>query len=153
MTSAADADGALVATFLEAQDRIYPQALQELRAGRKESHWMWFIFPQAQGLGISAMARRFGIDGLDAARTLAGHAVLGARLRECTRAVLLHAPGGPAPRSLGEMLGAPDDLKFISSMTLFSRAVPEEPLFRAALDAFNAGAEDQRTLALLGLPY
>jgi uncharacterized protein (DUF1810 family) len=120
-----------------------------LRAGRKESHWMWFIFPQLLGLGRSEMARHYGLAGLGDARTLAAHPVLGTRLRECTRSVLLHGPDGPAPRTLHSIFGGPDDLKFISSMTLFARAVPEEPLFTAALTAFNGGVEDQRTVQLL----
>lgn len=143
----------MIAKFLEAQDRVYPEALQQLRTGRKTSHWMWFIFPQAAGLGVSAMSRSYALDTLADAKQLADHAVLGARLRECTRAVMLHAPDAAAPRSLGAIFGTPDDLKFVSSMTLFARAVPEEPLFQAALDAFNDGVQDQRTLALLGIAY
>jgi uncharacterized protein (DUF1810 family) len=145
----ADPAGALVAKFLAAQDRVYPEALRELRAGRKESHWMWFVFPQVAGLGSSDMARLYALSDLDEARVYAGHAVLGTRLRECTSAVLLHAPDAAAPRDLHTIFGSPDDLKFISSMTLFTRAIPDEPLFRAALVAFNNGEEDQRTLALL----
>jgi uncharacterized protein (DUF1810 family) len=149
MTSAPTEAGALVAKFVAAQDQIYPQALQELRAGQKQSHWMWFIFPQINGLGHSDMARHYALANLEEARAFAGHAVLGARLRECTNAVLLHAPDAAAPRSLRSIFGTPDDLKFISSMTLFARAVPEEPLFKQALAAFNGGQEDQRTLGLL----
>ena len=144
-----ESHGAMIAKFLTAQDRVYPEALHELRAGRKETHWMWFIFPQLIGLGSSEMAQRFGLAGLEEARAFAGHAILGARLKECTEAVLLHAPDGVAPRSLATIFGSPDDRKFISSMTLFARAVPGQRLFRAALSAFNEGHEDPRTVALL----
>ena len=141
--------GAMVAKFLAAQDKIYPTALHELRAGRKETHWMWFIFPQLAGLGRSEMARTYALNDLDEAAALAGHPILGARLVECTEAVLLHAPDGVAPRSLQSIFGSPDDLKFISSMTLFARALPEQRLFRAALSAFHDGHEDERTAELL----
>ncbi len=141
--------GAMVAKFLAAQDRVYPAALHELRAGRKETHWMWFIFPQLAGLGRSEMAQTYALPDLDEAAAFAGHPILGARLVECTEAVLLHAPDGVAPRSLSRIFGSPDDLKFISSMTLFARAVPEQRLFRAALSAFHDGHEDARTVELL----
>jgi uncharacterized protein (DUF1810 family) len=141
--------GAMVAKFLVAQDRVYPEALHELRAGRKETHWMWFIFPQLAGLGRSEMARTYALHDLAEAAAFASHPILGARLIECTEAVLLHAPGGVAPRSLGSIFGSPDDLKFISSMTLFARAMPEQRLFRAALSAFHDGHEDTRTVDLL----
>ena len=141
--------GAMVAKFLAAQDRIYPTALHELRAGRKETHWMWFIFPQLAGLGHSAMAQLYALQSLDEAAAFAAHPILGARLIECTRAVLLHAPDGVAPRDLHAIFGAPDDKKFISSMTLFARSLPEEALFRSALDAFAGGHEDDRTMQLL----
>lgn len=146
-----DSQGAMIGAFLSAQDRVYPDVLRELRAGRKQTHWMWFIFPQLAGLGRSEMARRYALSGLDDARLYAGHAILGTRLRECTSAVLLHAPDEPAARSLAHVFGAPDDLKFISSMTLFARAVPGETMFRQALIAFNGGREDKHTLALIGL--
>ncbi len=145
-----ETQGAMIAKFLVAQDQVYPEALHELRAGRKRTHWMWFIFPQMAGLGTSDMARRYALTGLDEAAAYAQHPILGARLVECTEAVLLHAPEGVAPRDLGTIFGAPDDAKFISSMTLFARAQPEQRLFRAALSAFNNGHEDARTVALLG---
>lgn len=141
--------GTMIAKFLAAQDQIYPQALHELRAGRKQTHWMWFIFPQLAGLGQSEMAQRYALDDLDEAVAFATHPILGARLVECTEAVLLHAPDGVAPRSLDTIFGAPDDRKFISSMTLFARAMPEQRLFRAALSAFHDGHEDKRTVSLL----
>lgn len=134
------------ALFLDAQNQVYPQALGELRAGRKQTHWMWFIFPQVAGLGHSAMAQRFALPDLVAARAYLAHPVLGARLRECTEAVLLHAPGSAAPRALDQLLGYPDNLKFHSSMTLFSRAAPQEPLFSRALALFFDGEPDAGTL-------
>jgi uncharacterized protein (DUF1810 family) len=150
MTSPTDPKhGTMIAKFISAQDKVYPQALHELRVGRKESHWMWFIFPQIAGLGRSDMAQRYGLSGLAEAKAFAAHPVLGARLLECTEAVLLHAPGSVAPRDLPTLFGSPDDVKFISSMTLFARAMPEQRLFRAALSAFNDGHEDQKTLDLL----
>ena len=142
-------DGALVARFLDAQNHVYPDALHELRAGQKRTHWMWFIFPQIAGLGHSAMARHYALSGLDEARRYLAHPILGLRLRDCTAAVLLHAPGAAAPRSLSHIFGHPDDRKFGSSMTLFHRADPDEPLFRQALEAFFGGKEDQATLARL----
>ena len=141
--------GAMIAKFLTAQGQVYPVALHELRAGRKQTHWMWFIFPQLAGLGRSETARLYALDDLDEARAFAEHPILGARLNECTEAVLLHAPDGVAPRDLHAIFGSPDDLKFISSMTLFARALPEHRLFRAALSAFHGGHEDERTVALL----
>jgi uncharacterized protein (DUF1810 family) len=145
-----DTHGAMIAKFLAAQDQCYPEALHELRAGRKETHWMWFIFPQLIGLGRSEMAQTYALHDLDEAAAFASHPILGARLIECTEAVLLHAPDGVAPRSLHSIFGSPDDMKFISSMTLFARALPEQRLFRAALSAFHDGHEDGRTVELLG---
>jgi uncharacterized protein (DUF1810 family) len=136
--------------FLIAQEGVYPQALAELRAGAKASHWMWFIFPQIAGLGHSATARRFALHSLAEAREYFDHPVLGERLRQCTRAVLHNAavPNQPGP-SIFEIFGTPDDLKFHSSMTLFSRAAPHEPLFRRALVAFFDGVEDIETIKRL----
>ncbi|WP_404400637.1 DUF1810 domain-containing protein [Pelagibacterium halotolerans] len=127
--------------FLTAQSPIYPTALAELRAGAKRTHWMWFIFPQIAGLGHSPMSQRYALSGLEDARAYYAHPVLGPRLLECTRAVLGHTD-----KSAHAIFGAPDDLKFRSSMTLFARAVPEEPVFRAALEAFYGGAEDPETV-------
>ena len=130
--------------FLDAQAPIYETALGELRAGRKRSHWMWFVFPQLAGLGMSSTARFYGIAGLDEARTYLAHPVLGARLLACTRAVL-----GVEGRSLHAIFGSPDDLKFRSSMTLFDRA-GGEPVFREALVRYCEGQPDSRTLEFLG---
>lgn len=131
-----------IAKFINAQNTIYPQALQELRAGTKRTHWMWFIFPQLAGLGRSATAQHYAIESIDQARAYLAHPVLGGRLRECTQAVLLHAPDGAAPRSLSQIFGSPDDLKFHSSMTLFHRAAPDDPLFGESLNAFFGDRED-----------
>jgi uncharacterized protein (DUF1810 family) len=129
--------------FVDAQAPIYPRVVAELRQGRKQSHWMWFIFPQLAGLGQSAMAQRFAIASRGEALAYLGHAVLGTRLRECT--TLVNAVEG---RTIREILGSPDDLKFRSSMTLFG-AVSPEPEFVAAIAKFYAGAPDQKTLELL----
>jgi uncharacterized protein (DUF1810 family) len=130
--------------FLDAQAQAYPQVLAELRGGQKQSHWMWFIFPQFAGLGHSAMARRFAIASRDEAVAYLGHGVLGSRLRECT--ALVSAVEG---RTIREILGSPDDLKFNSSMTLFG-AVSSDPDFAEAIAKFFGGKPDQMTLDLLG---
>lgn len=130
--------------FLDAQAPVHETALGELRAGHKRSHWMWFVFPQLAGLGMSSTARFYGIAGLDEARAYLAHPVLGPRLLACTRAVL-----GVEGRSLHAIFGSPDDLKFRSSMTLFDRA-GGEPIFREALKHHCEGQPDARTLELLG---
>lgn len=134
--------------FLVAQAPIFDTALAELRAGHKRSHWMWFVFPQLRGLGTSERAHRYGLAGLDEASAYLAHPVLGPRLRDCAAAVLAH-PG----RTARDIFGTPDDLKFRSSMTLFSRAAPgpEGEPFRRALADFFEGREDPRALSLLGL--
>jgi uncharacterized protein (DUF1810 family) len=129
--------------FLDAQAPVYARVLAELRRGQKQSHWMWFIFPQLAGLGHSAMARRFAIASREEAVAYLGHCVLGSRLKECT--ALITAVEG---RTVREMLGSPDDLKFQSAMTLFS-AVSSDPEFSAAIAKFYNGKPDQRTLDLL----
>ena len=130
--------------FLDAQAPVIGAVRTELRAGAKPSHWMWFVFPQIAGLGHSAMAQRYAIVSLDEARAYAAHPVLGARLRECTAPVL-----ATDDRSIHAIFGTPDDLKFHSWMTLFARAVPDEPLFRAALARCFAGREDRLMLQRL----
>ncbi len=133
--------------FTGAQDTgLYRQALAELRQGRKLSHWIWFVFPQLEGLGSSPMAVEYAISGLGEARAYLSHPVLGPRLREAAQALL--GCGQTDPEAV---LGYLDALKVRSSMTLFRRAAPGDPLFKAVLDAFYAGAEDPKTLALLGL--
>lgn len=133
--------------FAEAQEPVYAQVCAELRAGQKQSHWMWFVFPQLRGLGHSAMAERFAISGMEEARLYLTHPVLGARLRECVRQVL-EIRG----KSVEEIFGYPDHLKFRSSMTLFAQAAPEEDIFRRALERFFGGEADEKTLALLRAP-
>ena len=130
--------------FVEAQEGVFDAALSELSAGRKRSHWMWFVLPQIAGLGHSALARRYAVADLDEATAYAAHPVLGPRLRACVRAVLAHEG-----RTAREIFGAPDDLKFRSCLTLFTRAAPDEPLFARALDAFYGGAPDEETLRRL----
>lgn len=130
--------------FVDAQAPVYQRVLSELRRGQKQSHWMWFIFPQLAGLGHSAMAQRFAIASRDEALAYLGHAVLGPRLRECT--ALVNAVDG---RTIREIFGSPDDLKFCSSMTLFA-AVSSDPAFAAALRKFYGGTKDRNTLDLLG---
>jgi uncharacterized protein (DUF1810 family) len=130
--------------FVAAQARNYADALAELRAGRKASHWMWYVFPQVAGLGSSAMAQAYAICSLAEARAYLADPVLGARLHECVAAVL--AVQG---RSAHEIFGSPDDLKLRSSLTLFAEAAPDEPLFREALARYFAGEPDPRTLERL----
>jgi uncharacterized protein (DUF1810 family) len=129
--------------FVEAQAPVYAQVCAELAAGRKTSHWMWFVFPQFKGLGASAMAQRYGIASIDEARAYMAHPLLGPRLRECTERVL--AVQG---RSAHQIFGSPDDLKFRSCMTLFAQATGE-PAFRRALEKFFGGQPDEVTLRLL----
>jgi len=129
--------------FVEAQDAggTYDRALAELRAGRKRSHWMWFIFPQLAGLGHSAMAQRYAIGSLDEARAYLAHPLLGERLRESARALL----AAPADLGAREILGDVDALKLRSSMTLFARAAPCELLFQQVLERFYSGDADTAT--------
>jgi uncharacterized protein (DUF1810 family) len=129
--------------FVDAQASCFVQVHSELAAGQKQTHWMWFVFPQIQGLGSSPMASRFAIAGLDEARAYLMHPVLGGRLRECTG--LVNAVEG---RSIGDIFGYPDDLKFHSSVTLFAEASDEE-VFVAALRKYFNGAPDQATIDLL----
>ena len=130
--------------FLEAQEPVYAQVCAELRAGRKTSHWMWFIFPQIAGLGASAMARTFAIASLEEARAYLRHPVLGPRLEECCR--LVNRIEG---RTIGEIFGYPDDLKFRSSMTLFAHAADDNTVFQEALDKYFGGEFDPLTLERL----
>jgi len=130
--------------FVRAQAPVFETALRELSAGRKRSHWMWFIFPQLRGLGHSSNADYYGVASLDEARAYLAHPILGPRLDAAVAA--LSGSGGP---SLHEVLGSPDDMKFGSSMTLFDLAAPGGP-FGAALDRWCHGRQDERTLKLLG---
>ena len=131
--------------FVRAQDPVIAAVRAELAHARKRTHWMWFVFPQIAGLGFSATARRYAIGTLDEAKAYAAHPVLGPRLTECTALVLT-----AQDRTVHDIFGSPDDLKFHSSMTLFARAAPNMPEFRAALQKYFAGEEDAATLSKLG---
>src|SRR3954462_11944998 len=130
--------------FVLAQEGVYDAAVGELRAGRKTSHWMWFVFPQIAGLGRSPTAQRYAIASLSEAEAYVAHPVLGERLRECAR-VLTELEG----RSAEQVFGGLDALKLPSPMTLFARAAPEEPLFRVVLERYFGGEEDPATLERL----
>jgi uncharacterized protein (DUF1810 family) len=132
--------------FIDAQAQLMPRVEAELRAGRKSTHWMWFVFPQMRGLGQSAMAQRYGIASLDEAQAYLAHPLLGERLRHCCTLVLA-AQGGSAH----DIFGSPDDNKFRSSLTLFRRAAPQEPVFGDCLRKYYNGIEDPATLKLLRL--
>jgi uncharacterized protein (DUF1810 family) len=127
--------------FVDAQHSCFAKVRAELRAGKKRSHWMWFVFPQIQGLGSSPMAQRFAIAGLDEAKAYLDHSVLGGRLRDCT--ALVNAVVG---RSMEDIFGYPDDLKFHSSVTLFARAADDPGVFTEALSKYFNGLSDQATL-------
>ena len=130
--------------FVDAQAHTYDQALQEIRSGAKRTHWMWFVFPQIEGLGRSGMAQRYAIRDLDEARAYAAHPLLGRRLVECSTALTaLDTDDADA------VFGPVDAQKLHSSMTLFARAVPGEPVFREVLDHYFGGREDQGTTSRL----
>jgi uncharacterized protein (DUF1810 family) len=129
--------------FVQAQESVYSQVVSELSAGRKQSHWIWFVFPQFAGLGLSAMSQRYAIASRKEASAYLGDALLGARLIECTGLVL-----AVREQSIHAILGAPDDTKFRSSMTLFE-AVSETPIFGKALAKYFAGERDGATLEIL----
>jgi uncharacterized protein (DUF1810 family) len=129
--------------FVAAQAPVYAQVCAELRAGRKATHWMWFVFPQIGGLGTSAMSRLYAIGSRDEARAYLAHPLLGARLRECTAMTL-----GVEGRTAHEIFGSPDDLKFHASMTLFAAVAEGEMIFDAPLRKYFAGG-DARTLEIL----
>ena len=133
-----------LARFVAAQVGAHDDALAELRAGRKRSHWMWFVFPQAQGLGHSPTARFYAIGSINEAQAYLVHPVLAPRLLAATEAAAM----APAV-SLNALFGSPDDMKFISSMTLFAMAAEDPSSFQAALDRWNAGRRDERTLRLM----
>ena len=134
--------------FVLAQEPVITQVRSELKAGRKTTHWMWFVFPQLAGLGFSHRARFYAITSLDGARAYIAHPPLGPRLVECTE--LVNAVEG---RSAHDIFGSPDDLKFHSSMTLFALAAPDEVAFGTALDRCFGGRPDERTLDLLGIRH
>jgi uncharacterized protein (DUF1810 family) len=131
--------------FVSAQQAVIEQVRAELRAGRKRSHWMWFVFPQLRGLGHSATAQHYGIASIEEAKAYLAHPVLGPRLRECCE-LMLQVPG----ESALEILGSPDDLKFRSCLTLFGVAAPGEEVFGRCLERFFEGRGDERTVTALG---
>jgi uncharacterized protein (DUF1810 family) len=131
--------------FINAQEGIFESVLSELSDGRKQTHWMWFIFPQIDGLGFSSTTKYYAIKSLDEARQYLNHPVLGARLLQCAGLVL--AVEG---KSALEIFGSPDDVKFKSSMTLFSRAGGPHSIFARLLEKYFHGRQDERTIALLG---
>ena len=130
--------------FVEAQNHVYGQVCRELRQGRKQGHWIWFIFPQLKGLGQSFMANKFGISGADEARAYLAHPILGPRLMECTSLV-----NGVEGVSIDEIFGYPDTLKFRSSMTLFTHVSCGSNAFADALEKYYAGEPDPLTLEML----
>jgi len=130
--------------FVEAQEGVYAQALAELKGGRKRSHWMWFVFPQFDGLGFSSTAKHYAIKSLDEARAYLAHPLLGPRLRECADA-LLTVEG----RSATEILGSPDDLKLRSCATLFAQITPNDSPFAQLLRKYYQNQPDAKTLQLL----
>ena len=139
-----DADPFDLKRFVDAQDRVYPAVLGELASGRKESHWMWFVFPQIAGLGQSPTTVKFAISSLEEASAFLSHPVLGPRLRECA-ALTLTVEG----RTARQIFGPVDEMKFRSSMTLFARAAPEAAVFQQCLDRYFGGVPDPATLAKL----
>ena len=130
--------------FLDAQEAIYANVLNELNSGQKRSHWMWFIFPQLAALGRSPTARFYGLEGAADARAFHQHSILGPRLLECSALVL-----AVKNRTANHILGSPDDLKLCSCMTLFNFAVPHEAIYESVLQHFYKGAPDRLTLELL----
>ena len=134
--------------FVTAQDLVYDTVLRELKNGRKESHWMWYIFPQIEGLGYSETSAFYAITDKDEAKAYLAHPVLGQRLVECTSLALAHAASGAST-----LFGEQDDRKFQSSISLFSRAKPCDPVFEQALNAFFGGVACQPTLETLRIAY
>jgi len=130
--------------FIDAQEEVYETALAELRNGQKRSHWVWFIFPQVDGLGMSETSKFFAIKSIEEARQYLAHPVLGTRLNECARALL-----GVEGKSALQIFGSPDDLKLNSSMTLFASVSGGDSLFQQVLDKFYHGKKDSRTLEIL----
>lgn len=134
--------------FIEAQDRVYADVLEELEAGNKTSHWMWFVFPQHRELGHSTLAKHYGIRSLREARAYLAHPVLRTRLLECCQLLLTHT----GKTAIG-ILHHPDDMKLRSSMTLFALAAPEESVFQQVLDVFFGGEMDVMTVQLVRRNY
>ncbi len=132
--------------FLEAQEDDFEQALSEIKAGRKRTHWMWYIFPQFEGLAFSSTSQHYAIKSVEEARAYLDHPVLGPRLRECAEAAV-----SVEGRSAAEIFGSPDDLKLRSCATLFACVSPPGSVFERLLDKFYGGRRDEKTLQLLGL--
>jgi uncharacterized protein (DUF1810 family) len=130
--------------FVMAQQPVMKRVRAELIAGRKQTHWMWFVFPQLRSLGRTKTAQRYGISSLDEARAYLTHPTLGPRLRECCELMLAIERG-----AVIDILGRPDDLKLISSMSLFAAAAPGEAIFKQVLERFHDGRPDERTTELL----
>ena len=141
-----DEEAGDLSRFVKAQEPVYRNVLEELRNGRKRTHWMWFIFPQLEGLGHSFMATHYGIKGIDHAAAYLRHPILGTRLKECTR--IMNSIEG---KSAFDILGDPDEMKFRSSMTLFKHAGSSGGVFATALAKYFDGEEDELTLAKLKL--
>jgi len=133
--------------FVDAQQAMFERVREELRAGNKRTHWMWFIFPQIKGLGHSALARRFAISSLAEARAYLEHPILGDRLRACSRLV-----ADVDGRTIEEIFGCPDDMKFRSSMTLFAQATADNQVFNDCLQKYYSGEPDPMTLLQLQSP-
>ena len=131
--------------FIEAQQTVYDRALAEIRSGRKQSHWMWFVFPQFDGLGFSETSRRYAVKSLDEATAYLAHPVLGPRLLECAEAVL-----GLEGRSAADIFGSPDDMKLRSSATLFAHLSPDGSVFHRLLDKYFESLPDEATISLIG---
>lgn len=131
--------------FVEAQNPVIEDVKEELRSGRKRTHWMWYVFPQMKGLGRSQMAQRYAISSQDEAEAYLSHSILGSRLRECTEIV-----NSVEGRSANDIFGSPDDLKFRSSMTLFESVADDPTAFRTALERYYSGERDPKTLELVG---
>lgn len=140
-----DADQYNLNRFLEAQEKDYKRALAELTNGQKRSHWIWYIFPQLDGLGFSSTAKRYGIKNLEEATAYLHHPVLGPRLVECAEAVM-----SVEGRSAQQIMGSPDDLKLRSCVTLFEHISPSGSVFERLLAKYYAGGRDDKTLELLG---
>ena len=139
-------DPYILSRFVQAQEGVYEQALTEIRSGRKRSHWMWFIFPQFEGLGFSETSRRYSIKSAAEAEAYLCHPVLGPRLVECAKAAL-----SVEGRSAFDIFGSPDDFKLRSCATLFASVSPAGSVFERLLDAYFQGRRDDKTLRLLGI--
>lgn len=144
--SASPADPYHLSRFLQAQQDDYPRALAEIRSGKKRTHWMWYIFPQIDGLGFSATSKYYAIKSIEETKAYLDHPVLGHRLRECAEAVL-----SIENRSAAAIFGSPDDMKLKSCVTLFACVLSPGSVFDRVLDKYYCGERDHQTLRLLGM--